>query len=290
VRELSGFLVHVPESGASFLESVLARFQVENVKVLLRIVVAKTYEGDLPHYIVPVPREAALNVRELAAAESLEDFVRLTPKGLIRDSLRKALEIYHDFSQPFFFEAALDQAYFQELIARVDELSEEDREIIKPMACQEADIFHLMLTVRGKFNYGLGREMLLPLHVGGTRIPRSLFAEMLGDSDFRAALGRAVGKALDTALPEGGQGDETAPQVLYGGVVERLAWKRFLRLANLAFRRSHMGLGAIAGYAGLRRVEVANLITVSEGIERGVDAETIRAHLIRGAEVEAVHV
>jgi len=72
--------------------------------------------------------------------------------------------------------------------------------------------------------------------------------------------------------------------------LEGLAWKRFFRLANFAFRQSHMGLGAIMGYAGLRRVEVANLITISEGIRNGMAAEKIHGRLITRTDGEVTHV
>ena len=72
--------------------------------------------------------------------------------------------------------------------------------------------------------------------------------------------------------------------------LEALAWKRFQRLANGAFRRDHMGLGAVVGYAGLRRVETANLITLSEGIRTGMTAEAIRARLVPRKELEAAYV
>ena len=69
-----------------------------------------------------------------------------------------------------------------------------------------------------------------------------------------------------------------------------LPWKRFLRLANLAFRQSHIGLGAIVGYTGIRRIEVANLITISEGIRKGMAPETIRARLITHTGEDGAHV
>jgi len=290
VRELSGFLVHLSGAGIRFLDWVLVRFQVENVKVLLRVLITKTHAGDLQRYIVPLPRELALKIQGLTESESFEDFLRLAPKGLVRKSLEKAFEIYHDYPQPFFFEVVLDQVYFQELMERVEQLPREDRETVKPVVCQEVDIFHLMLAVRGRFHYGLTPEMLLPLHVQGTRISRPLFAEMLSDPDVYTSAGRAVGRAIDAVPTESGSGDGPADAADYGAAVERLAWTRFLRLANLAFRRSHIRLGAVTGYAGLRRVEVANLITISEGIEKGIDAETIRAHLIPGGHGEAAHV
>ena len=290
VKELSGFLMHVSGSGVRFLEWALVRFQVENVKVLLRVLITRTHVGDIQQFIVPLPRELALKIQGLAESESFEDFFRLAPKGPIRKSLEKALEIYQDHPQPFFFEAVLDQVYFQELMDRTEKLPREDRETIKPVVCQEVDIFHLMLALRGKFHYGLSTEVLLPLHVRGTRIPMPVFAEMLGDADVYTAAGRAVGRAVDALPPEAAPGEGSRAACDYGAMVERLAWGRFLRLANLAFRRSHIRLGAVYGYAGLRRMEAANLTTISEGIEKGVDIEAIRAHLVPGSHGEVAHV
>lgn len=63
-------------------------------------------------------------------------------------------------------------------------------------------------------------------------------------------------------------------------LVEARAWERFLRSANRVFRRSHIGFGVVAGYVGLRRIAVTNLITLSEGIRLGLAGGTIRARLI----------
>jgi vacuolar-type H+-ATPase subunit C/Vma6 len=46
----------------------------------------------------------------------------------------------------------------------------------------------------------------------------------------------------------------------------------------------------VIGYAGIRRVEVANLITLSEGIRAGAEAERIRTRLIPRADLESVYV
>ena len=137
------------------------------------------------------------------------------------------------------------------------------------MLHQEVDRFHLRLVARGRFGYGVAPELLLPLHVAGTRIPRRRFTAMLNDATLSAAARRAVGRALD-ALP--GEPVDAA-------ALEVEAWHRFLRLANRAFRGGPVGLGAVVGYVGLRRVEVANLITLAEGLRAGVTAEALRARL-----------
>jgi len=68
--------------------------------------------------------------------------------------------------------------------------------------------------------------------------------------------------------------------------LETLAWRRYYRLANRAFRRCHMGLGAVVAYAAIRRVELANLITLSEGIRQGQPADALRRRLIPAARRE----
>jgi vacuolar-type H+-ATPase subunit C/Vma6 len=277
--ELSGFRAYISGPGVDLIDWMLVRFQMENLKVLIRAFLTKVPIEDLDGYLVSLPGELTLDIRGLAAVEFPEGFVRLFPKkGILRENMEKALEIYRDNPRPFFFEAALDRSYFQGLIFRTEKLPGEDREIITPMVYQEVDIFHLMLAARGKFHYGLAPSMLQPFHVEGTGIKRSLFAAMLNDPDLYTSAGRVGERVFDAVPFEWGSGDGS--NAVDAPVLEGLAWNRFFRLANLAFRRSHMGLGAIMGYAGLRRVEVANLITISEGIRGGIAAEKIRGRLI----------
>lgn len=286
--ELSDLNAYLSGPGADLIGWIPVRFQVENLKVLIRgCLTGVKIEEDSSHLIL-LPGELALETEALATAESPEDFVPLVPKGLLRENMERALEIYRDRPQPFFFEAALDRGYFQGLVARVEGLKREDRQIVAPMVYQEVDTFHMMLVARGRFNYGLAPENLLPLHIAGARVPLALFAAMLSDQDVFTLAGRVLQRALDT-VPSG-QEQGAGPVAVYASTLEKLAWKRFLRLSNTAFRQSHMGLGAIVGYTGLRRIETANLITISEGINSGMSAEKIRRRLITQADAEGVYV
>lgn len=288
IGEISGFRAYMSGPGADLLDWMLVRFQMENLKVLMRACLTKAPIEETEGHLISLPMELMLDTGRLAAAESPEDFIRLLPRGLLRENLAKALEIYRDYPRTFFFEAVLDRYYFQGLLARMEKLSQEDREIVRPMVCQETDIFHLMLVVRGKFHYSLTLEMLRPLHVAGARISRGLFTAMLNDPDIYTSVDRVAKRVLDTMPFEHGTNDGTT--AIDASVFESLSWNRFFRLAGTAFRKSHMGLGAIIGYAGLRRVEAANLITISEGIRIGMAAETIRRHLIPRTDLEGAHV
>jgi vacuolar-type H+-ATPase subunit C/Vma6 len=60
---------------------------------------------------------------------------------------------------------------------------------------------------------------------------------------------------------------------------EAVAANQLHRLANQAMRRNPIGLGTVIGYVTLRQIEIANLITISEGLRLGLPAETIRARM-----------
>ena len=288
IDELSRLSSYMGGPGADLVDWMLVRFQVENLKLLIRVFLTKTPVEEMYGLFAPLSGKLALDIQGFAAAQSLEDICRLVPKGILRYNLGKALEIYRDHPRPFFFEAALDRGYFQGLITRMEQLSQEDREIVRPIIYQEVDIFNLMLVLRGKFHYNLPIDMLKPLHVASSKISREIFSDMLNDPDMDTSAGRVAERVLD--ITPSGEGLKDRSIVADVSTLEGLAWKRFLRLANLAFRKSHMGLGAIIGYVGLRRVEVANLITVSEGIYNTMTAENIRRRLILNNDVERAHV
>lgn len=286
--ELSHSPRYLDAVGSDLLAWMLVRFQVENIKVLLRGFTDHTPLEEVREHLVSLPEALVLEAPALLAAETLERFVDRLPMGMPRKALRAALGTYRDLPRPFFLEAALDRGYFQELLDRAGRLSGEDKDVVTPIIDQEVNAFQLMLAVRGRFSYGLTPELLLPLHIRWCGIPTERFNAMLVASDLRMAATFALGRAID-ALPTEHEPGETSV-ALDAAELEALAWKRFLRLANRAFRRSHMGLGAFIGYVGIRRVEVANLITLSEGIRAGVAPEVIRARLIPRHDQEVTHV
>jgi vacuolar-type H+-ATPase subunit C/Vma6 len=288
VEELSRCPRHLDPAGSDLLSWMLIRFQVENIKVLLRAFLDHVPLAKVQPHLVTLPADLSLNAPALLAAETAEEFCARLPPVILRRALRVAFDKYRAFPRPFFLEAALDRGYFQELVARAGQLSDEDKEVIVPIIEQEVNMFLLMLAVRGKFGYDLTPELLLPLHVRSGGISTGRFNAMLTAADLRTAAAFAVGRVIDALPPEHESGEIS--EAFDAAALEALAWKRLLRLANRAFRRSHMGLGAIIGYAGIRRVEVANLITLSEGIRAGVAPESIRARLIPRYAPEVAHV
>jgi vacuolar-type H+-ATPase subunit C/Vma6 len=272
VRELASLAARIGGASADLLDWLCVRFQMENLKVFARGLARGLAVEDLRPYLVPMPENLALPVEALAAAESLEAFTALVPQKPLRSGLGLAAPLYKEQPRAFFIEAGLDCGYLGELLRRAGGLPHADRDDVLEVARHETGTFLLMLAARGKFHYGLGAPMLVPFHVPHARIDLGRFEKMLAAEDLAQVAALAKGTVID-GLPAGSAAPEAAD-------LEALAWDRHYRVANRCFRRSHMGLGAVVAYAAIRRIELANLIALSEGIRAGLDAGVIRRRLI----------
>ena len=282
VEELTEIASRLGGAAGRILDWMGVRFQMENLKVLARGLAGRMALEDLRPHLILLPDDLALPVEALASAGSLEAFAALVPHEPLREGLKRGGDLFARRPKAFFLEAGLDAGYLEELLSRARALLAADRREVLPIALQEADTFHMMLAARGKFHYGLGPEAIVPFHVRGTLMARRTFAAMAAAEHVADVASAAAGAALDEVpkrnVPSGGASEALTPADL-----EPLAWGRYYRLANRAFRRCHMGLGAVVAYAAIRRVELANLITLSEGIRLGRPADAIRRRLIPAA-------
>jgi vacuolar-type H+-ATPase subunit C/Vma6 len=284
-----GFLApQLGRSAGALLHWMLGRFHVENLKLCLRALLTGAPLSAAQPYLIPLPSMWKPSVQSLWSVKSLNELVRILPGSLLRRSVEKGLSVQTDSPRPFFIEAALDQAYLSELLVRADRLPGEDRQLVRPLATQEADTFQLLLVARGRFLYGLESQSLVSFHVRGAAISPDRWRAMLAEASLRTAAEHAVGKAFDRLPSEsGGKGD--AAGQLDPAALEVVAQERLVRLANRAFRRSHMGVAAVVAYVTLRRAEVANLITLSEGLRASIAEGTLRQRLAPQTQPEVIH-
>ena len=288
VQELENFSTQLTGAGSRLMVWMRVRFQVENLKVLARAFATSRSLDLARQFLVPLPDDLSLDIEALAAADSVESFAAAAPSEILQQSLATAAATYDEEPRPIVLEAALDRAYFHELIHRSNALPMEARRNSAAIAMQEADTFHLMLVARGRFTYGLQAQRLAELHVSGTAISYKRFNRMLAADNLHTAAREAVGLALDK-LPESDVIRGESPEDMDPAVLEALAWNRYLRLATRAFRQSHMGLGAVIAYAAIRRIELANLITLSEGIRTEMAPDALRSRLVP-TDTEAIRV
>lgn len=267
--ELTELASGVSREYADFFEWQRYRFRIENVKVICRGLFAKKSVREINTRLVGYELPKSFAAEEDFLENPLPLLERLEVEAAVRKTVADALPVLKDSPHVFTLETLIDCGYYAELVRRAALCGRSgDEEGVSILADQEAAGFMTMLALRGALNYGLKAETLSRFHVAGTRLSVQMF-ERLATVPLKDVAAVAGGVAFDALPPEPSVSD-----------VEAACWSRYLRLANRLFRRGHMNVAAIAGFAGLRRIEVANLITISEGLRLGVDGHDLRARLI----------
>jgi vacuolar-type H+-ATPase subunit C/Vma6 len=288
LQELTELRDHLSGAAGELMAWLRVRFQLENVKVLLRGFVHGWPAQVLREHLLWLPEDLALDVESLAPAASLEQFLGAQPIELSFRSVRRTADLYEQQPSAFFPEAMLECRYLRELADRARALSPDDRDLITPLVSHELDSFHLMLAVRGRFGYGVAPEALDAFYAAGSGISHAEFRTLLRDPDAHAVARRTLGRVLDSLPPESARPERSS--AVESLRFESWAWKRFRRLAAQVFRRSPLGFPVVFAYVCLRRVEVANLMTLAEGLKAGLASDLIRARLVAPVVPEAEHV
>lgn len=287
-REIFEFTHYLQGAVLGVVEWMLVRFQVENLKLLARGLLRSRSLEEISPRLLPLPNPLVFAPSPLVRTGSFHDFAALLPDPALRESTLRFLKLNPTPASPFVAEAILDMVWLREWLRRIARLPPAERMLVRALAQQEADMFHLLLVARGKFHFHLDPALLRPLHVAETQITRGRFDAMLAAPDLRALAQLALGRVIDVE-PAPRQPQSPGADFIASDL-ETLARNRLLRLANRAFRRSHMGPAAVIGYIGIRRMEIANLITISEGLRLGASPESIRVRLLPRKSAEAVYV
>jgi vacuolar-type H+-ATPase subunit C/Vma6 len=249
---------------------LLLRYQMENLKVVLRFWAAGEPLERLSGHLVEVPGVARLPVEALAESRDLGSFIRQVPEPIFASGLREGLAYWEAEERTFLAEAGLDAAYFRELVLRRDNLSSGDRESVTPLVAADIDGYNLFLVGRAQLNYHLQLEDVTRFVVAGGLISGRLLlcAHVKSVSELVESL-RLV-RVLHLARTE----------VADLAELEDIMTVRLYRLANQRYYQSMLELGALVAFYYLKRNELANLIRAVEGLRYEVTWPEVLRRLV----------
>jgi vacuolar-type H+-ATPase subunit C/Vma6 len=270
VADLHGILVHLDGRPADLFRWLLRRYQVENLKIVLRCRAAGAGPATVARYAAHVPPDLRLPVEDLMKANDLEGLINRIPVPALRDAALLGLGDTEESGRLFYVEARLDQAFFSGLDERAAALRGEARRHVRSLVSRELDVYNTMLVLRAVFNYGINfNKLRLLLAPFGALVGLRLLEEL------RAAPGLDAAADLLPAGLVGGPG-----QPVSGERVETVLWRGLVALANRVYYGAVLDFGAVVAFTYLKRVELANLVRISEQVRQGAASVDIRRRLI----------
>lgn len=270
LAELRSLENGVPEAYVSFFEWQRFRFTLENLKVAARCAFAgKSDAYTAAHFILAQDEQAP---RKIAAFKDINEFfsnfLAIVDSDVIRAGIESVAPLWSKNGSLFLLESAMEEAYLAELVRLAARCPDKEDGGPGSLAFCDASSFTVMLVLRAKWNYGLPDQTVRAIFKQGC-------CRACNDWPDRILAAGNLQKALETAssllkLP-------SVPETI--SQMENACADRYYREANRLFRRGHMSIGAVAGFIGLRRTEVANLITLAEGLRLRMDAASIKKRM-----------
>ena len=242
------------------------RFEVSNVKTLLRGKMSGERPAALLSRLTPMGAFGRLDIQDLAHAEDVSELLRRLEAGHYAGIVRQARRAFEESHDPFILDAALDRSYYEGLAHRAQRLEKTAGASFRRLIGPLIDRINLVWLLRYRFNYNLPPAQVYFLLVSAHyRLPSSRLRQL-------ATLGSLP--AVLAALPESLRGPIQAandiPCVFAG--MERAA-------AEIARQVLHSNAPAISrafAYILLRERDLRSVRAVLRGRLLGLPTADIR--------------
>jgi len=244
----------------NFLIYWTERFEISNVKTLLRGKMTGEKPAALLAHLTPMGAFGRLDAQDLVHAEDVAELLRRLEAGPYAGIVRQARRAFEDSHDPFILDAALDRGYYEGLARRAQPLENAAGAAFRRLMGPLIDRINLVWLLRYRFNYNLPPAqvyyLLVASHYG---LPSSRLRQLaaLGSlTEILAALPEALRRDMEgaTEIPVvfnrmDHMAAEVASKVLHSGapaIARAFAYlilrERDLRSVRAVLRGRHLGL------------------------------------------------
>ena len=266
-----------PSKAARFLSVYVLRFEVENLKTLIKTTNAGLGAEEKLSRIY-LSAEDFLKRRvmfeDAAKASTLKQMQNSIKSSLYASALSKGMQGYEEKGSTSGFDILLDKVFYDSLYERYEELPRKEKPHVSFYAAMENDSFTLLSVLRGKtLNYDANwlRAAVPPKNF---RVMSDTFEAMLVAPDFESA----AKAASETTY---GKFFVKAPSPAETLAAAEKAFRKALFLHAKAFTIGEIfNVGAPLAFMMLKEAEVRNLIAASAGVDGGVSMEYIQSQML----------
>lgn len=269
---------------ARFLETLLGKFELLNLKSIIRLF-ANNYEtvDSVEPFIFSLRKYHTIPIEEALEAADLESCIALMGKTPFARPLEIGYQQYEAEGKLFPMELALDLDYYGRLWKTLDALGPLDKHNAGRLLGIQYDITNLVWMSRFKEYYDLSPEQIFQYTIPhGWRVYGDIFWDIAASSDIIGAIvARQVSpydEILNSVAQVNGRGDMAGRPYILG--VE-LSLLRYLYRESLGiFIKFPLQSAQLIAFFVLKEMEIRDIITILSGRQLGLPQERIRSYMI----------
>lgn len=149
-----------------FFKVLFMRYEIENIKVFLRMVARKESLQRISDHIIVPESYGSIDYTLLNDARTIDDIV----SGLEGTSFQKIVQMFKDEEEDklmFYMEMNLDRLYFKQLYSYAKRLSGENSRAISDVVSRNIDMLNIQWIYRGRRFYKISQEELVNYSLPG---------------------------------------------------------------------------------------------------------------------------
>jgi V/A-type H+-transporting ATPase subunit C len=261
------------------LTQLYRHFEVDNLKAVLRGIVAGAPWDRIRYVLFPLGQNTVLPAQAMVEAGSVGSAVNLLRGAPYYDTLSHAMQRYTTEQSLFPLEVALDLNYWRKLWGDVNRLSSEDRAQALRIVGSLLDMNNLMWAIRYRVYHHLSEEEVI-----NYTLP---FGHRVRDEDIRAiAAGADIPRVVARIYPDLTDVDTLLREPRSGlPKLERQLQRRLVEHCRAAFTGYPFHIGIPLAYAVLSELEIQDLTVLIEAKSEQISAEEFQSHLLMGCAV-----
>jgi V/A-type H+/Na+-transporting ATPase subunit C len=262
-----------PENARALLTQRLRYFELDNLKAVLRGIIAGASWDRVRFVLFPLGSETVIPAQEMVESGNMAAAVELLRGTPYYDTLSHAMKRYSTEQNIFPLEVALDLNYWRELWQMVNQLPSGDRTHAKKLVGTLVDLNNLMWAIRYRVYHQLSEEELI-----NYTLP---FGYHVRDEDIRAvAAGADIAQIVKRIFPDLTDVDSMLTDLRKGLIELEVQLNRgLLRQCVTAFVGDPFHIGIPLAYLQLLEFEIQDLTVLMEAKADNAPQEDFKLYL-----------
>jgi len=253
-----------------FLKAAFLRFEVEDLKMLFRIVYTEEGSELLKNSLVFLETYSKLDLKKLSASKDISGAIEALRGSEYYKVLSHFLNATNRQSL-FDIEVSLDLHYFMKILRLKEELlSGADRKSVTNTFGTETDINNILMIYRCKRLFNMDKELtfkyVIPYRHHLTKSQLVGLTESSNVNDFKTKVSKTMYKGIFKPDEE--------------NMWETNSMNYMYRLYRSRLYQGSFNLGTVLAYLHLKEIDIKNIITLIEGIRYSLPKEEIKSYLI----------
>ena len=263
-------------NSANFIRNLLSKFELLNVKSIIRKIVHKIDNTSIEPFIFSLGKYHSIPIKDAIEVDSLKNLIVLMNKTPFKRPLEIGYEQYESEGTIFPIELALDLDYYNNIRNSLNSLGPIDKNGAGKLLGMQLDIVNILWILRFKEYYKLPPEKIIQYIIPyGWAKDEGVLQKIVKENDVLNAIATLGISPYDKVLSFVSPVDRN---IITG--TEIILTRYLYKECSHTFMDFHLQMSPILAFLIIGEMQIRDIVTILSGRNLRLSPERIRPYLI----------